>query len=280
MSDAFVALQKLLPQHALSRWAGRLANTRSPAVSRWLIRRFAAHYAVNLAEAEQPDLSAYASFNEFFTRALRPGARPISVAEDALISPADGVLSQCGRIQRESLLQAKGSAYTLTALLTRADLARRFENGWFATIYLAPADYHRVHAPFSGRLVRTIAVPGALFSVNARTEAGVQGLFCRNERLVMEFQTPIGAAVVVMVGALIVASIETPFDGPASPYDQVIATALDESVTRGQEIGRFLLGSTVIVVLPDGKVEPLAQLTPGSTVRMGTTLGTLTRARR
>ncbi len=275
----FVALQKVLPQHGLSRLAGRIADSRHPTVRRLLIERFAAHYRVNMSEAAVPALSGYASFNDFFTRALRPDARPLAPSPDDLVSPADGTMSQFGAIRGESLLQAKRHEYAATTLLTDGALAHALTDGWFATIYLAPSDYHRVHAPFDGTLVRTIAVPGALFSVNAQTDAGIRGLFCRNERLVMVFDTRFGPAAVVMVGALIVASIETPFDTPVSPYERLTTTQHDVAVARGDEIGRFLLGSTVIVLLPQGAIEASKELAAGNAVRMGESLGKLTPAR-
>ncbi len=275
MSNVFVALQKLLPQHALSRFAGRVANSRNTRLSRFVIDRFAAHYHVDMGEAAAPALDAYASFNDFFTRALAADARPLATESDALVCPADGCLSQTGIIRGETLLQAKGLGYSSTSLLTRGDLAARFDNGWYATIYLAPGDYHRVHAPIDGMVTRTIAVPGNLFSVNARTESGVRGLFARNERLIMEFETAIGAVVVVMVGAMIVASIECAFDAPSSPYLELQETAQHRPVARGQEIGRFLLGSTVIVMLPPHAITPSPDFTTGSTVKMGQALGHL-----
>lgn len=275
----FVGLQKALPQHGLSRFGRHIADSRNPRLSRFIIRRFAAHYDVDMSEAANPDLAAYASFNDFFTRALRPGARPMPQDAQTLISPADGAVSQAGQISGESLLQAKGHAYSLRALLARGDLARQFTDGFFATIYLSPRDYHRVHAPWAGTLVRTIAVPGALFSVNDATAAGVPGLFARNERLVMVFDTAVGPAALVMVGAMIVATIETPFATPASPYERLIDTPHAQRVERGDEVGRFLLGSTAILVLPRDTVVPLDALTPGKRVRMGEALGQLTRDR-
>ncbi len=275
----FVGLQRALPQHGLSRFGRHIADSRNPTLSRFIIRRFAAHYDVDMSEAANPDLSTYVSFNDFFTRALRPDARPMPDSAQALISPADGVVSQAGHISGESLLQAKGHEYSLGALIARADLAREFTDGFFATIYLSPRDYHRVHAPWAGTLVRTIAVPGALFSVNEATTAGVPGLFARNERLVMVFDTAVGPAVLVMVGAMIVASIETPFDTPASPYQRLIDTAHSQRVARGDEVGRFLLGSTAIVVLPRDTFTPLHALAPGKRVQMGESLGQLTRVR-
>lgn len=275
----FVSLQKALPQHGLSRLGRHIADSRNPQLSRFIIRRFAAHYGVDMSEAANPDLSAYPSFNDFFTRALREGARPMPEDPRALISPADGAVSQAGQISGESLLQAKGHEYSLSALLASVELAREFTDGFFATIYLSPRDYHRVHAPWAGTLVRTIAVPGALFSVNEATTVGVPGLFARNERLVMVFDTAVGPAALVMVGAMIVASIETPFDTPASPYQRLLDTPHAQPVERGDEIGRFLLGSTAIVVLPHECVAPLDVLAPGRRVRMGETLGLFTRAR-
>lgn len=278
MSRTFTALQRLVPQHAVSRWAGTLANARTPWLKSLLIRAFTAVYGVNLAEAEQPEIGAYGSFNEFFTRALAPEARPQPADPLALVSPADGTLSQAGRVTRGRLLQAKGHTYSLEALA--GEPARQFEGGTFLTIYLAPRDYHRVHAPVAGLLTRTRAVPGALYSVNAMTEGAIRGLFARNERLVCTFDTAHGQVLVVLVGAMIVASIETIWPGPSSPYQQEIVTEYDAATpgnpfARGAEIGRFLLGSTVIVCLEPGRVQLGADLEPGRRLTVGETVGRL-----
>ena len=269
--STFVRLQKLLPQHGLSRALGRLAASEAPWVRGPLIRAFARAYGVDLSEAERTRASDYRSFNDFFSRALGPGARPISDAPGAVVSPADGVVSQTGRIEQGELIQAKGIRYSFRDLADAcADPA--FEGGAFATIYLSPSDYHRVHLPLAGRLVRTVAIPGRLFSVNAATEAGVPGLFAVNERLVMEFETDRGRMLVVMVGAMIVASIETVWDGPASPYRERVDTPHDRAFETGDEIGRFLLGSSVVLAFEPGRVD-LGGLAAGDVLRMGQAIG-------
>ncbi len=274
MSDAFAALQRLLPQHGLSRLAGKLAQSQTHWVRRALIRSFAHAYSVDLSEAASPRPDDYASFNDFFTRALAAGARPIASDPNAIVCPADGTVSQAGIIKAGNLLQAKGRTYTLASLL--GDAHPRFHDGAFVTIYLAPRDYHRVHLPVSGKLVGATAIPGELFSVNARTEASVQSLFARNERLVCQFETAHGTVLVVLVGALIVASIETVWDGPASPYQRRVHTPYSADYQRGEEIGRFLLGSTVIVCFEPGRATLDEALRSGTAVRMGQALGTLT----
>ena len=270
--SAFVRLQKILPQHAISRAAGALAASEAPWVRGPLIRAFARAYGVDMAEAERPDLADYRSFNDFFSRALAPDARPIDPAPGAVVSPADGVVSQTGVIEHGELLQAKGIRYSFQAL---ADVCARpeFEGGAFATVYLSPSDYHRVHLPLAGRLVRTVAIPGKLFSVNATTEAGVEGLFAVNERLVMEFETAFGPMLVVMVGAMVVASIETVWNGPASPYRARTVTAHDLAFEACDEIGRFLLGSSVVLAFERGRVALDDALAAGSVVRMGEAIG-------
>ena len=274
--SAFVQFQRLLPQHALSRVLGRFAN--SSLLSRPLIQAFSAAYGVSLEEAERRSVDEYQTFNDFFTRSLARGARPLPDDRTALVSPADGAVSQLGTISSGQLLQAKGIRYSLTSLVLDSRAEKTFDGGWFATIYLAPSDYHRVHVPIDCTLRRSVAVPGELFSVNAKTEAGVEQLFCRNERLVMQFDSAIGPLILVMVGALIVASIETVFDAPKSPYRSEQANTHDRAFVRGDEIGRFLLGSTVIVIVPRDTFVPAPRLAVGSRVRMGESLGNVTPA--
>ena len=204
MSHLFGALQRVVPQHGLSRFIGRVAASEQPWIKNLFIRQFARVYGVNLAEAEEDNFDDYRSFNDFFTRALKADARPIA---DGIVCPADGSVSQLGNIDDNRLLQAKGHDYTLQSLAGR--LGSGFENGTFCTVYLAPSDYHRVHLPYGGTLTDTLAVPGALFSVNAATESTIEGLFARNERLVCRFETEFGPMLVVLVGAMIVASIAT-----------------------------------------------------------------------
>ena len=273
MSDAFAALQRALPQHALSRMVGKLANSRTPWVRRAFIHGFARAYGVTLDDADRDSLDDYRSFNEFFTRALRVGARPLPSDPNAVACPADGSVSQAGTIDSGNLLQAKGHIYSLNALLGQAH--PEFDGGTFITVYLAPDNYHRVHLPMAGKLIETTAIPGQLFSVNARTEASIDSLFARNERLVCRFVTEHGAMTVVLVGALIVASIETVWGGTPSPYNRVSRTPHDLDYARGAEIGRFLLGSTVIVCFEPGRVALDPNLKAGTSVRMGQSLGTV-----
>jgi phosphatidylserine decarboxylase len=271
VNDLFAIIQRLLPQHGLSRLIGRLASSRADWIRKPFVHGFARAYGVDMSEAESADLDQYESFNAFFTRALLPGVRPLDPDPAALLSPADGMVSQIGRLNGERLLQAKGTSYRLSSLIAATDQA--FDGGSFATIYLAPRDYHRVHMPTAGTLTGTTAIPGALFSVNARTEAAVSDLFCRNERLVCRFDTEHGAMLVVLVGAMIVASIETVWGGPASPYRRQDTQQWQRPLDRGAEMGRFLLGSTVIVCCEPGRVAWDSTIKPGQRVRMGQRLG-------
>jgi phosphatidylserine decarboxylase len=271
MSQAFAALQRLLPQHGLSRLAGHLANSESAWVRRPLIHAFARAYGISLDEAVIGELDDFNSFNDFFTRELKAGARPLDADSNSILCPADGTISQSGIIEDGRLLQAKGHSYSLRALIGEG--ADEFTGGAFTTVYLAPNNYHRVHLPASGTLISTTAIPGELFSVNALTEAAIDNLFARNERLVCRFETEHGAMLVVLVGALIVASIETVWSGPASPYRRFERTDYHEPLTRGQEVGRFLLGSTVIVCFEPGRAEIGPNVDAGVDVRMGQTIG-------
>jgi phosphatidylserine decarboxylase len=279
LDSAFVALQRLIPQHTLSRLIGRLARSRRRWIRAPFVHLFAAAYRVDMSEARVESLDDYATFNDFFTRALREDARPLAGDAATGVCPADGTLSQAGIIESGRLLQAKGHSYTLEALLGDTELLdpARFEGGAFATIYLAPRDYHRVHLPVGGRLIATRTVPGSLFSVNGTTETHIEGLFARNERLVCHFATPVGDMAVVLVGAMIVAGIQTVWPGPDSPYRRVETTAhTGIAFERGAEIGRFLLASTVIVCLPPGAGRLAPGLAAGMRVRMGQRLFDLT----
>jgi phosphatidylserine decarboxylase len=275
VSDYFAILQRALPHHPLSRWLGHAARARTPWLRRALIQSFIRHYGVDLSEAERTDPDDYASFNDFFTRALAPGARPLDPDPAALLSPADGTISQAGRIDGDHLLQAKGTRYRLASLV--GEEAPVFHGGSFVTVYLAPQDYHRVHLPTAGTLQRTTAIPGALFSVNARTEASISDLFCRNERLVCWFDTAYGRMLVVLVGALIVASIGTVWDGPASPYTRIQHDEWHRPFERGAEMGHFKVGSTVIVCCEPGRLSLDEHVRRGTRIRMGETLGRLRR---
>ena len=266
----FTTMQRLLPAHQLSRLAGRLAEATTPWLKQQLIRAFANYYGVELADAARGRFDDYRSFNDFFTRELKPGARPLPTDDDAIICPVDGTVSQSGRIANGQLLQAKGWRYSCAALAH--ELADGFAGGSFATFYLAPKDYHRVHCPSSGVLSAAKAIPGALFSVNSATETEVEGLFCRNERLACRLRTAKGNLLIVLVGALIVASIEVPWPGPRSPYQASELCTPNTSLARGDELGRFLLGSTVILCVPPHSCR-LADLQPGQSVRMGEAVG-------
>ena len=271
MSGFFLGLQKILPQHGLSRLVGWLAQSQIPLIRRTFIHLFARAYDISLADAERKELDEYHSFNDFFTRALADGARPLPEQPNALACPVDGTISQIGQIQSDLLVQAKGHQYTLNSLAGKT--SKGFEDGAFCSIYLAPSNYHRIHLPWDGTLVETRAIPGALFSVNGMTEAGIPGLFCRNERLVCRFETKHGPMLLVLVGALIVASIETVWEGPASPYREEIVTQYEQAFRRGDEIGRFLLGSTVICCFVKNAVTLAEHLNAGTVVRLGEIIG-------
>jgi phosphatidylserine decarboxylase len=271
-----VVPQYLLPQQALTRLAGRFAAWRGGTATTTAIRGFIRRYGVDMTQAAEPNPAAYATFNEFFTRALRPGVRPLAATD--LICPVDGAISQYGAIAGDQIVQAKGHTYSTAALLGGdAELARTFDHGGFATLYLSPRDYHRIHMPCDGRLLRMTHVPGALFSVNPTTARGVPGLFARNERVVCVFEGAVGTWVMVLVGATIVGSMATVWHGVVNPprpgslrrWDYVDRTV---SLAQGEEMGRFLLGSTVVLLMPrraghELRFEPT--WTPGGALRMG-----------
>ncbi|MEQ5801305.1 archaetidylserine decarboxylase [Halomonas sp. H10-9-1] len=276
LAKLFALIQYPLPHHALSRLVGRLAECRTPWLKNALIRAFIRRFRVDMAEAAEPDPTTYATFNDFFTRALVADARPIGAG---MVSPADGRLSQFGAIAAGQLLQAKGHRFSAEALLgSDVDAANRFLGGSFATVYLSPSDYHRVHMPLAGTLTEMVYVPGRLFSVNAATTEHVPGLFARNERLVCHFDTEHGPMALVLVGAMIVAAIETVWAGQITPLPRsdVQRIRLDTPVRleKGAEMGRFKLGSTVVMAF----AEPVAfadGLEPGAKVQMGQSLGRL-----
>ncbi len=246
--ELFARIQHPLPHHLISRGVGKLAESRTPWLKDWAIRRFIRAFDVDMSQAVDSDPEAYACFNDFFTRALRADVRPIG---EGIVSPADGTLSQFGSIDNGSLVQAKGHTYSLTALLGGdTHRAAPFRDGSFATVYLSPRDYHRVHMPVTGTLREMVYVPGRLFSVNQATANHVPGLFARNERLVCLFDTEHGPLAMVLVGAMIVAAIETVWAGQVSPLSgRVQTTRFDEPIVieKGQEMGRFKLGSTVVM---------------------------------
>ncbi len=277
----FVALQHLLPQHGLSRLVHRATRSRHSGFKNALIRTFMHHFEPDLSDAVCRDPLAYESFNAFFTRALRDGARPLPAAPSALASPVDGTVSEAGRIDAGQLLQAKGRHYTLEALIGgHAEWAQRLEGGHFATLYLAPYNYHRIHMATAGRLREAWYIPGRLFSVNAVTAAGVDRLFARNERVVCGFEGPPLDHALVMVGALNVGSIDTVWHGEVAPRARRILTPLEPlrpgpplELARGAEMGRFNMGSTVILLFPRGRIVWNDDLQPGRAVRMGEPIG-------
>ena len=268
--------QYLIPQHGLSQLAGKLADSTSFPLKNWAIKNFARHYQIDMSIAQQPDLTQYATFNDFFTRAIRPETRPICTDDDTLVCPADGAVSQFGRIDSGRIFQAKGHHYSAQELLGGDEaLAQSYQQGQFCTIYLSPKDYHRFHIPFSGKLQSMIHVPGKLFSVNPLTARTVPHLFARNERVVAIFETDFGPMAVVAVGATIVGSVEMVWSGVVTPptRQQVAVTDYAQeshSFDKGDEIGRFRLGSTIILLLPQG---PDYQWCPEITAEASTMVG-------
>ena len=274
--------QHLLPKRALTRLLGRLASLEGGALTHAVIRWFVRRYGVEMAEARETDITRYRTFNDFFTRELRPGVRPLATA--GLLCPVDGSISQFGAITGNHIVQAKGHDYTTTALLGGdAALAAAVKGGWFATLYLSPRDYHRIHMPCAGRLVRMIHVPGELFSVNPATVRGVPGLFARNERVVCLFDGAgdiSGPFVIVLVGATVVGSIATVWHGVVNPPRPGVPREwrYDDrpvALERGAEMGRFLLGSTVILLFPQGPLTFNPAWTPGGAIRVGEAMATL-----
>jgi phosphatidylserine decarboxylase len=274
----FAWLQHILPQHGISRLVLAATRVRTPWFKNALIRGFLQLYDIDMRDAVQSDPLRYASFNEFFTRALRPETRPLSIEVRAIVSPVDGTISECGDIDGDLLLQAKGKRFTLSDLLAGQSWARRFVGGSFATIYLAPYNYHRVHMPLRGRLEETWFVPGRLFSVNALTARFVPRLFARNERVVTLFDSDAGAFALVLVGALNVGSMATVWAGDITPAARRVITRLPPqtlTLQRGAELGRFNMGSTVILLFEPQRARWLANLEAGATVRLGQSIGNL-----
>ena len=281
MSDRRKVLpQYVLPKRGLTAFAGRVASRERGATTTRLVRWFVRKYGVDMSEAAVSDVAAYASFNDFFTRALKPGARPLAEAD--LICPVDGTISQFGRIEHDQILQAKGHRYSTTALVggDRA-LAERFHDGSFATLYLSPKDYHRIHMPCDGVLTRMIHVPGALFSVNPVTARGVPGLFARNERVVCVFDSErVGNFVLTLVGATIVGSMATVWHGTVNPprvrrAREWLYPERNVTLKQGEEMGRFMLGSTVVLLFPERALRFNPQWQPGKAIRLGETMADL-----
>ncbi len=281
VSDRLAVLpQYLYPKVALTELMGRLASARAGRMTTAVIRAFVNRYGVDMTEASEPDVAKYASFNDFFTRELRSGSRPLAQAD--LVCPVDGSISRFGAMDRDRLVQAKGHHYTATALVGGDEaLAARFEHGSFATLYLSPRDYHRVHMPCDGRLRRMVHVPGDLFSVNAQTARGVPGLFARNERVVCLFDGPHGPFVMTLVGATIVGSVATVWHGVVTPprsgqvRDWHYGEDRDVALKKGEEMGRFLLGSTVVLLFPKGDLRFNPDWAPDRPIRLGEAMANL-----
>ena len=274
VSDRLAVLpQYLLPKQALTALAGKFAGAEAGGLTTAFIRWFVGRYGVDMSEAAEPDIAAYKTFNAFFTRPLQAGARPLAEAD--YLCPVDGAISQFGAIARDQIFQAKGHTYSTTALVGGdRELAARFENGAFATLYLSPRDYHRIHMPCDGRLTRMIYVPGALFSVNPTTARGVPGLFARNERVVCVFETAQGPFVLTLVGATIVGSMATVWHGVVNPPRPGVLREWrydDQNVVlkKGEEMGRFLLGSTVVMLFPKDTLAFNPDWSPARAIRMG-----------
>lgn len=278
MSDRLAVLyQYLLPKQALTALAGKLAGARAGRLTTGVIRWFVGRYGVNMAEAANPDIVSYKTFNEFFTRPLQESARPFAEAD--FLCPVDGAISQFGAIERDQIFQAKGHSYSTTALVggDRA-LAAQFENGSFATLYLSPRDYHRIHMPCDGKLLRMIYVPGALFSVNPTTARGMSGLFARNERVICVFDSASGPFALALVGATIVGSMATVWHGVINPPRPGVVREWryeeqNVMLKRGDEMGRFLLGSTVITLFPKNTLVFNPAWRPAAAIHMGEALG-------
>jgi phosphatidylserine decarboxylase len=282
----FVATQHIIPQHFLSRLVYRLTRSRTHSVKTALIKSFMRGFSPDMSDAVRRDPLAYDSFNEFFTRALRPGARPIDPNDSVLVSPVDGAISQIGRLDGSQVMQAKGHYYSLEALLdfggSQANWASRFTDGCFATLYLAPFNYHRIHMPLGGTLCAAWYVPGQLFSVNAATAAAVPGLFARNERIVCIFEDGPRLFAMVLVGALFVGSMETVWHGEVTPRSPRSAVELPLDTTRaqlrlekGDEMGRFNMGSTVILITAPDMIDWLPNMKAGNGVAVGQPLARL-----
>ena len=279
MSDTLAVLpQYIIPKQALTALAGKLASARAGSWTTSVIRWFVKRYQVNMAEAANPDIASYATFNDFFTRPLKDGARPLARAD--WVCPVDGAISQFGPVNKDQIFQAKGHSYSTTALVGGdAALAAEFEDGHFATLYLSPKDYHRIHMPCEGVLRRMIYVPGDLFSVNPTTARGVPGLFARNERVVCVFDSAQGPFVQVLVGATIVGSMATVWHGMVNPprpghlWERLYKDG-GVKLAQGAEMGRFLLGSTVVLLFPRGPLAFNPQWAPTGVIRMGEAMAT------
>lgn len=269
----FIQAQKVVPQHRLSRVVGKIAASENPVVKTAVISAFKAKYGIDMSIAEQTNALKFKSFNDFFTRGLRTGMRAVDADQGSIVSPADGAISQLGKIENGDVFQAKGQKFTVENLIADPQLAQPFKNGEFATVYLSPRDYHRVHMPFAGTLTETLYVPGELFSVNQTTAENIPGLFARNERMVCLFDTELGRMAVVLVGAMIVAGIETVATGKVKPSGRIELNQHNLFLEKGAELGRFYLGSTAVILFEENKMQWDEKFKANSTVLMGEALG-------
>ena len=269
----FIQAQRVVPQHQLSRVVGKLAASEHPIIKNTVIQAFKAQYGIDMSIAEQSNALKFKSFNEFFTRSLKEGVRQIDTDPHSIVSPADGAISQLGKIEEGDIFQAKGQSFSVEKLIADPQLAEPFKNGHFATVYLSPKDYHRVHMPFAGTLTETLYVPGELFSVNQTTAENIPGLFARNERMVCLFDTELGRMAVVLVGAMIVAGIETVATGKVKPSGHLELNQHNLFLEKGAELGRFYLGSTAVVLFEKDKMQWDPMFKANSVVVMGEALG-------
>lgn len=270
--------QYILPQHFLSRIVYALMRSEIKWVKNLLIKTISRVAGINYAEALSPDPADYVSFNAWFTRALKPGVRVFDPDPNTFLSPCDGKISETGSLQENRILQAKGKDYSLQDLLANDPVCQQLTGGYFSTIYLSPKDYHRIHMPLSGRLRRMIHVPGRLFSVAPYTVRQVPRLFARNERVISIFDTEFGPLVMVLVGAMLVSSTETVWAGEVTPTKNKEVTIksypdIEISLTKGEEMGRFNMGSTVILLMPPGTLKSLEDIGAGDAVQVGQKLG-------
>ena len=269
----FIQAQRIVPQQQLSRVVGKVAASENPLVKNVAIQAFKAKYGIDMSIAEQTDALKYKSFNDFFTRALKDGIRSVDPDPLHIVCPADGAISQIGKVRDGDVFQAKGQSFSVEKLIGDPQLAVPFKQGEFVTVYLSPKDYHRVHMPFAGKLTETLYIPGELFSVNQTTAENIPGLFARNERMVCLFDTELGRMAVVLVGAMIVAGIETVATGKVKPTGRVELNHHEMQLEKGAELGRFYLGSTAIVLFEKDKIVWDDYLKANSDVIMGEALG-------
>lgn len=269
----FIQAQRVVPQQKLSRVVGKVAASENPLLKNIVIQAFKAKYGIDMSIAEQQNALKFKSFNEFFTRSLKDGIRVIDSNTKSIVSPADGAISQLGKINDGDIFQAKGQSFSVEKLIGDPQLAEPFKNGEFATVYLSPKDYHRVHMPYTGTLTETLYIPGELFSVNQTTAENIPGLFARNERMVCLFDTDLGRMAVVLVGAMIVAGIETVATGKVKPTGRLELNHHDLKIEKGAELGRFYLGSTAVVLFEKDKMQWDTAFKANSLVVMGEALG-------